>query len=163
MARRGGRSKGQGVHVPSHVPSLGPSAQRQIEAFLIAQREQRLLRAAGVGQQPAEPKSKYRARRTVVDGISFASALEANRWSVLRQRERLGLIRELVRQPKFPLHVNGVLVCTYIGDFSYRTSQGVFVLEDAKGYLTDVYKLKKRLLEALHPNLRITEVKSCQT
>ncbi|WP_376957696.1 DUF1064 domain-containing protein [Azospirillum sp. A26] len=157
MARRGS-SKRQGVH----VPSLGPSAQRQIEAFLIAQRELKLLRNPALVPQPDQPKSKYRARRTVVDGISFASALEAKRWTVLRQRERLGLIRELVRQPKFPLRVNDVLVCTYIGDFSYRTSQGTFVLEDAKGYLTDVYKLKKRLLEALHPNLRITEVKSCQ-
>ncbi|WP_372397076.1 DUF1064 domain-containing protein [Azospirillum sp. HJ39] len=160
MARRGGRSKGQGVH----VPSLGPWAQRQIEAFLLAQHEQRRLRAAFTGQQQPEKKAnKFGARRTVVDGISFASALEAKRWVVLRQRERLGLIRDLKRQPRFVLRVNGVKVCTYVGDFSYFDKANTFVLEDAKGFKTDVYKLKKRLLEALHPNLKITEVTSCLT
>jgi hypothetical protein len=48
--------------------------------------------------------SKYRSRRTTVDGITFHSAKEANRYVDLKLLERCGKIANLELQPFFELH-----------------------------------------------------------
>ena len=45
------------------------------------------------------PHSKYGNRFTIVDGIRFDSRAEADRYRVLRLRERAGEISELELQP----------------------------------------------------------------
>ncbi len=102
--------------------------------------------------------SKYRAIRTEVDGIPFASKREAQRYMELAVAQRAGIIHELTLQQKFPLVVNGVKVCTYIADFCYRDQQGRAIVEDSKVFKTPVYKLKYKLFHILYPNLRISEV-----
>lgn len=102
-------------------------------------------------------RSKYKAVRTTVDGISFASKKEANRYSELRILLDRGEIRQLEMQPRFACVVNGVKVCTYVADFCYLTDRKR-VIEDVKGVKTDVYSLKKKLVEALFPGVVITEV-----
>jgi hypothetical protein len=72
--------------------------------------------------------------------------------------ERIGIIHNLALQPKFPLVVNGVKVCTYIGDFCYQDQDRRVVIEDVKGARTAVYSLKAKLFHALNRELRITEV-----
>ncbi len=101
--------------------------------------------------------SKYRNKRTVRDNITFASKAEADRYSQLKLLERAGEITALVLQPRFICVVGGVKVCTYIADFSYY-DKGRGVVEDVKGYCTDVFRLKRRLVEALNPGLTITLV-----
>lgn len=101
--------------------------------------------------------SKYGAIRTEVDGFKFASKKEAGRYSQLKLLERAGEITELRLQPRYPLTVNGVKVCTYVGDFAYRDKASGFVLEDVKGVKTETYKLKAKLFAALH-GFPITEV-----
>lgn len=106
--------------------------------------------------------SKYGAVRTEVDGITFASKREARRYSELKLLERAGEIADLELQPRYPLVVNGVKVCTYVGDFLYRpTFRGAVmaqpVVEDAKGFKTPEYKLKAKLFRAVH-GFPITEV-----
>ncbi len=97
----------------------------------------------------SKPKrSKYRNVRTEVDGFKFDSKREAFRWSVLRQLEREGKISKLQRQVVFPLVVNGVLVCKYRADFVYE-QRGERVVEDAKGVLTDAYRIKQKLMKAI--------------
>jgi hypothetical protein len=104
--------------------------------------------------RPLKP-SKFRNRKTEVDGITFDSRKEARRWQELRRLERDGEIRDLKRQVRYPLEVNGSLVCTYVADFTYEKPPwssvgGILVTEDTKGKLTDVYRLKKRLMLAIH-------------
>ena len=101
--------------------------------------------------------TKYGARRTEVDGHSFASQREANRYGELRLLEQAGEISGLELQPKFPLIVNGQKVATYIGDFRYMDATGAVVVEDAKGVRTPLYRHKKRLLSALY-GIEIREV-----
>lgn len=106
--------------------------------------------------------SKYGNRRVEADGVSFASAKEARRYGELKLLERAGEIAELRLQPRFPLIVNGVKVCTYVADFSYHpTFRGAVMaqqtIEDVKGFKTDVYKLKAKLFHALH-GFPVTEV-----
>lgn len=93
--------------------------------------------------------AKYGNRRTVVDGISFMSAKEARRYSELKLLERAGEISGLKLQPRFSLKVLDRLVTTYVADFQYLERDGSVVVEDAKGFRTDVYKIKAKLFEAL--------------
>lgn len=102
--------------------------------------------------------NKYRNRRVTIDGLKFDSVREAKRYKQLAVLERAGLIDALRRQVRFPLIVNGVLVCTYVADFTYTDESGRKVIEDAKGYATREYKTKARLFAALHPGLSISEV-----
>ena len=100
--------------------------------------------------------SKYGAIKTEVDGFIFASKHEAHRYSELKLAERNGDISDLELQPKFPLIVNGKKVATYIADFRY-TERGEVVVEDAKGFRTAIYRLKKKMVEAQY-GVKIIEV-----
>lgn len=80
----------------------------------------------------------------------FASTSEANRYAELKLLERNGVILGLKVQPAYPITINGRKICTYRGDFLYRRANGVDVLEDVKGAETDVFKLKKKLVEAIY-------------
>ena len=98
-----------------------------------------------------KPKHKYFAKRTEVDGIWFGSKREAMRYSDLKIQQLAGHIKNLTLQPVFPIIVNGQKVCEYRGDFSYtymKTNRPV--VEDCKGFRTPVYKLKKKLFEAIY-------------
>ncbi len=102
--------------------------------------------------------SKYRAIRTEIDGIVFASKKEAARYAELKMLERSGYITQLVLQPKFPLLSNGQKIGSYIADFAYITKDSKQVIEDVKGMKTPVYRLKFKLFHACYPQLRITEI-----
>lgn len=103
--------------------------------------------------------SKYRAKPKIVNGIRFASQREAKRYSELKLLERLGEIHDLQLQPRFPLKVDGSLVCTYVADFSYRNAKdSAWIIEDSKGFRTEAYKIKAKLLKALNPGIDHREV-----
>lgn len=100
--------------------------------------------------------NKYRNVKTEIDGIVFDSKKEAARYQELRMLERAGIIKELRCQPKFPLQVNGVSICTYIADFHYLDQSGREVVEDVKGMKTALYRLKSKLMIACY-GLRVVE------
>lgn len=97
---------------------------------------------------------KYNAKGRHVDGHWFASAAEADRYEQLKAMLAAGRIARLELQPTYPVSVDGVPICTYRGDFRYikmnptTGSAGALILEDVKGMVTDVYRLKKKLVEA---------------
>lgn len=105
----------------------------------------------------AKPKrGKYGAIKTQVDGITFHSKKEAERYRALKILRNIHSIRDLKLQPKFYLEVNGVPVCTYIADFSYYRGDQL-VVEDVKGFKTPAYRLKKKLVKALY-GIEVVEV-----
>ena len=110
----------------------------------------------------AKKKSKYFAVKTEVDGIVFDSKLEAARYKILKKRQDGGEISDLQTQVKFPyaLTVEGKekKICSYIADFKYKR-EDKWVIEDTKGVITQVFSLKKKLVEALYPGVKITIVK----
>lgn len=102
--------------------------------------------------------SKYNAIKTEIDGYIFASRREANYYSELSLREKAGEISDLELQPQYPCVVNGKLVCKYVADFRYYDIKNEYVvIVDVKGFKTPVYRLKKKLVEAIY-NIVITEV-----
>ena len=104
-------------------------------------------------------KNKYGAIKTVVDGITFHSKKEAERYKILALLESQGKINSLRLQPRIPLMVNGIKIGHYVGDFEY-IHLGNKVLEDVKSVATRtaVYKIKKKILETYDPPIVITEV-----
>ena len=108
---------------------------------------------------------KFHNKKTYVDGIKFDSKLEAKRYKELKLMQRTGLIKDLVLQPEFELQPtfrkNGKTYrkITYRADFSYiRVKDNEMVVEDTKGFKTDVYGVKKKLFEYNYPDLTIKEV-----
>lgn len=100
---------------------------------------------------------KYNNVKTEIDGFMFDSKKEANRYVELKGMVNRGEIRDLQRQVKYRLDVNGVKVCGYIADFVYKKKSGEEIIEDVKGVRTDVYRLKKKLMYAIH-GIEIREV-----
>jgi len=95
--------------------------------------------------------SKYRNVRTVVDGITFDSAAEARRYEQLKLLEIGGAILDLELQPRYEIKVNNHKVCVYVADFRYvETATGEVMVEDVKGVRTALYKLKRKLVKAVH-------------
>ena len=98
--------------------------------------------------------NKYFAKKTVAMGLKFDSRWEAERWGQLKAMERAGIVTQLERQIKYELCVNDVKICSYIADFRYLLEEenGLFklVVEDAKGVLTPEFKLKKKMMKAIH-------------
>jgi hypothetical protein len=102
--------------------------------------------------------SKYRNIKTEVDGIVFDSKAEARRYMELRLLEKSNEISDLRLQYPFECKINEKKICTYRADFDYFEGDQ-WVVEDVKGFRTQVYKLKKKLVEALH-GIEIREVKA---
>lgn len=95
--------------------------------------------------------SKYHAVKETVDGIKFASKKEASRYRQLVLLEKAKAIQDLKLQVAFPLirRSRWGKEIKYVADFTYY-EDGVLVVEDTKGFRTDVYKLKKRLMGELY-------------
>lgn len=107
--------------------------------------------------------SKYHSKKVVVDGISFDSRKEANRYRELKLLERAGKITELKRQIKYILipsqRIDGKVVerpCAYVADFVYRQN-GEVIVEDTKGFKTKEYVIKRKLMLHVY-GIRIKEV-----
>lgn len=96
--------------------------------------------------------SKYHAKKTTVDGITFDSKREADRYLVLKSMEEDGAIEDIRRQvryelvPAFDVDGRHYRPVYYVADFVYLDKEtGKEVVEDVKGMRTDVYRLKSKL------------------
>ncbi len=108
-------------------------------------------------------RSKFGAKRTKVDGMSFDSKGEAKRFLALQLLEMSGSIKDLERQVKIPLEGrDGPILTptgrqmTYVADFAY-TEGNARVIEDFKGHATDVFKVKEAILRAMGITIKVTK------
>lgn len=110
--------------------------------------------------------NKYFNKKVIVDGIRFDSKKEAKRYTELKLLKRAGHLKELELQKVFelqPKYTNNkgehIRAITYKCDFFYYDNKKEqYIVEDTKGFKTDVYKLKKKLFEYVYPNLTINEL-----
>lgn len=104
--------------------------------------------------------TKYRAKPVVIDNIRFDSTAEGTRYMALKMLLRAGEIRDLETHKRYDLHVRNVKIGYYEADFVYYDMRkGREIIEDVKGYRTDMYRWKKRHFEAEYGR-EITEVKA---
>ena len=114
----------------------------------------------------APKRSKYFNRKVVKNGETFDSVREYERHLVLLDMQTRGEIKNLERQPRFQMKIDGKVICTYVPDWKYlvvrdepvKIAPGMtrfadVVCEDAKGYQTAEFKLKFRLAKALYPEI----------
>lgn len=95
-------------------------------------------------------RSKFGAKPTYLDGHRFDSQAEAGRYHELKLLSKQGLIKNLELQPRYDFVVNRVRIGFYKADFRYVDAKGQTIVEDVKGYRTDVYAIKAKLMKALH-------------
>ena len=117
--------------------------------------------------------NKYKNHKVTANGITFDSNKEARRYTELLLLQRNGVISDLQRQVKFVLIPaqrepdtigtrggvkKGKVIekeCCYYADFVYM-QDGKTIVEDCKGFKTDIYKIKKKLMLFVH-GIRIKE------
>lgn len=87
-------------------------------------------------------KNKYNAKRTIVDGISFPSQLEANTYRHLKTMKEAGEIQEIELQSTVHLTLAKI---AYKTDFKVSVNSQYAYWVEAKGKEMDTFKLKKRL------------------
>lgn len=99
-------------------------------------------------------KPKYKNTRVKHAGYSFASQLECAVFNFLLLREKAGEIQDIQCQDH--IYLTDARIC-YIPDFKFTDVKTKnFVWAEAKGFETDVWKIKKRLWEFYGPgNLEI--------
>lgn len=98
--------------------------------------------------------SKYKNDKVTFRGETFDSKKEFEYYLILKDREKRGEIIALQRQytiviqPSFKMPSGQkIRQITYIADFVYRDlKDGELHYIDVKGYKTEIYKLKKKLL-----------------
>ena len=109
-----------------------------------------------IGNVSVNVRNKYHNRKTK----GFDSAKEWRRNEELEIMQRAGEISELNKQVPFVLMPSykvadettkqgfrTVREIRYIADFTYRLKNGKRIIEDVKGMQTDVFKIKRKLLE----------------
>lgn len=120
---------------------------------------------------------KYGNKKIVIDGITFDSKKEANRYQELKLLEKVGEISDLQRQVKFVLIpaqrepdtigkrggiIKGKVIereVAYIADFVYKKDRRT-VVEDVKSAITrkePLFVVKRKLMLHVH-GIRIREV-----
>ena len=129
-------------------------------------------------------RSKYKAVKTTIDGITFDSKKEAKRYTELRLLEKAGHDnpprvtagisnhnqwgKDMQIQGRLPvLHRsrgrerNNEQYYNSKGEWQTPTLTGDKegqIVEDVKGFKTPIYRLKKKLVEACFPGTQIKEV-----
>jgi len=99
--------------------------------------------------------SKYKSKKVIMYGRKFDSLREAARAGTLILEEKAGIIKDLKFQVVYELAPSVIIngrkkpALRYISDFEYIRN-GELVVEDVKGMLTIVYKIKRHLMKSVH-------------
>ena len=103
-------------------------------------------------------KSKYRNKSVEIDGIKFHSTKEGKFYSELKIKKTLGEIKDFQMQVCYDIKINNIHIANYFLDFLVIFPNNIIEYIDVKGkdkvsnkwIKTDVFKLKKKLVEAIY-------------
>lgn len=110
--------------------------------------------------------TKYGAKKTEVDGISFDSKLEARYYLHLKEKKRNGDIRHFTLQPSYLLQEafkddtgQSIRKIEYIADFLITHNDGKVEVVDVKGMETSDFRIKKKMFLYKYPHLKLSVIK----
>lgn len=97
-------------------------------------------------------KSKYGAKKVIIDNIKFDSKAEGDYYLYLKKLKEKGEIENIICHPRFTLlpKYNKNMAITYIADFQIEYTNGNIVVVDVKGMPTEVAKIKKKMFDYYH-------------
>ncbi|AWZ48436.1 hypothetical protein C3495_06225 [Clostridiaceae bacterium 14S0207] len=107
-------------------------------------------------------KSKYGAKKIVIDGITFDSKDEGRYYLYLKDLKAKGKILNFELQPKYELQPgfkkNGKTyrAITYTPDFLIYHLNGTEELIDIKGMSTQQGEMRRKMFDYKYPNLNLT-------
>lgn len=120
-------------------------------------------------QQPntKSVRNKFNVQKIKLDGMTFDSKKELQRYIELKAMQQRGDIYDLCHHTKFELIPKVKLqgekktkpAIRYYADFTYYTANNEYVVEDVKSKVTRklaVYRQKKHLMKSIH-NIDIKE------
>jgi len=104
--------------------------------------------------------SKYKSVRSkCLSGHYHASRLEAGHCNSLYADLKSGRILEYKTQVRFPLEVNGQLITTHYVDFYVLGKDGTWRVEESKGKEMADWVIKKKLFNAIFPDVVYVVIK----
>lgn len=109
--------------------------------------------------------NKFNAKKTIINGITFDSKKEAVYYQGLlylrAAKDEADRVVSIELQPRFNIIVNDQKIGYYKADFSVKYANGQTKIIDVKGLKKgsayQIFKLKKKLVEAIY-NIEIIEV-----
>lgn len=96
--------------------------------------------------------NKYHNKKCIYKDMTFDSKKERDYYVILEMMLKNNQITDLKTQVKFELQpsfkFNGKTIrsISYIADFTYVKDEKLIIV-DTKGYRTEVYKLKKKMMQ----------------
>lgn len=105
--------------------------------------------------------NKYGNKKTIYKGEKYDSEREADyardldTWRSARSPSQR--VVSVQRQYRYLCVVRNKKICTYVADFVVEYADKHTEVVDVKGFKTEVYKIKKKLVEALY-KIEIKEV-----
>ena len=96
--------------------------------------------------------NKFNNVKQTYNGYSYDSRAEADYAAELDLRLQAKDIKDWERQYKVEMRYpmpDGKLICTYKVDFRVHNLDGSYELVEIKGFETDTWRLKKKLLETI--------------
>ncbi len=105
--------------------------------------------------------NKYHNKKCIYKDMMFDSKKERDYYVLLEMMLKNNQITDLKTQVKFELQPSfkfkgkTIRSINYIADFTY-VKNGKLVIVDTKGYRTEVYKLKKKMMQ--YKGLEIKEI-----
>lgn len=99
--------------------------------------------------------TKYHNKRASVGTEKFDSQLESDDYLLLLQYRKEKLLRNIERQVRFKLYAWEYHISDALVDFRFEMPDGTIVWYESKGFVTDVFVMKKRLIVA---NLKVGEL-----
>ena len=104
-------------------------------------------------------RHKFNAIQVITsNGIRFQSKLEYSYYKYLKILQSTGKVSFFLRQVPLHLEISDVNVTKYVIDFQVFWSDSTVTFVDVKGVETDMYILKKKMVEAAYP-ITITVIK----
>lgn len=122
-----------------------------------AEIEKALYRRKGARIRVCAPEQR------TAEGIVFQSKHEMDEWLKFRALERSGIVKNLRRQVRYPLHAvnekgQKIRVTEYRADIVCEDQAGKTCVYDPKGQRTERYKMIKKWFEIEYFPLRIVEL-----
>jgi len=107
-------------------------------------------------------RSKYGNKDSKYDGQIYHSKFESKVAQDLDLQLKAKEIKKWDRQVKISLDVNGMHICNYYIDFVVEHNDGIIEYIEAKGFKTQLWRVKWKIFEALYrykENVKLTIIK----